>query len=77
MLAAASDPRNADEIVLGENGVVVGQERRSLPGRQSLRQKGGGGVEAAVEAETDGGGAGIVSVLNQLFEHGGALRVVE
>ena len=77
MLAAPSDPRNANEILLGENGVVVGQERRSLPWRQCLGQKRVGTVEAAVEAETDGGGAGIVSVLNQLFEHGGALRIVE
>lgn len=34
-------------------------------------------MRAAVEAERDGGGAGVVGVLYELFQDGGSLRVVQ
>lgn len=77
LLLAAADARDADKVVLGEDGVVVGQERGALPLREVRGEEGAGGVAAAVEAEADGGGAGVVGVLDQLLEHGGAFRVVD
>jgi len=68
MLTTPTDPRNTNEILFGENRVVIGQERRALRVRA---------METAVQAEPDSGGAGIVGVLYELLEDRGPLRVVQ
>lgn len=77
MLTTPTDPRNTNEILFGENRVVIGQERRALPLRQGIRQERVRAMETAVQAEPDGGGAGIVGVLYELLEDRGPLRVVQ
>ena len=77
MLSAATNPRNTNEVLVSENGVVVYEQCRPLPLREGGGEQGVDAVGAAVEAEADGGGAGVISVLNELLEDGGALRVVE
>jgi len=77
VLGASADLGDADEIVLGENGVVVGQQRRSLPLRERVREQRVAAVGAAIEAERDGGGAGVVCILYKLLEDRGSLRIVE
>ena len=76
VLAAASDLGDADEILLGEDGVVVGEQGGALPLREGVREERVAAVGAAVEAEGDGGGAGVVGVLDELLEDSGSLRVV-
>lgn len=76
MLATPADPRNTYKVFLRENGIVIGQERGALPRRQGRRKKGVRAVKSTVEAESDGGSAGIVGVLDELFEHRRPLRVV-
>lgn len=77
MLTTPTDPRNASEIVFRENGVVVGQERRALPLSQRAGKKGLRGVAPAVEAETHGGGTGVVGVLYELLQYGRPLGIVQ
>lgn len=77
MLTTASNPGDTSEILLGEDGVIVCKKSGSLPLRQRIRQEGGGGVAAAIEAESYSGCAGVIGVLNNLLEDSGALGVVE
>lgn len=77
MLGAATNSGNTDEILVGENGVVVGQQCGALPLREAGREQRVDAVGAAVEAEADGGGASVIGVLNEFLEYGGALRIVE
>ena len=77
MLGAPANLGDADEILLGEDGVVEGKQCGSLPLREGVGEQGAGRVGAAVEAERDGGGAGVVGVLYELLQDGGSLRVVE
>jgi len=77
VLGASTDLGDADEIVLRENGVVVGQQRRSLPLRERVRKQRVAAVRASIEAERNGGGAGVVCILYELLEHRGSLRIVE
>lgn len=77
MLATPTDPRNASEILVREDGVVVGQQGGALPLREGAAQERPGAVDAAVQAQADGGGAGVVGVLDHLLQDRGALGVVE
>lgn len=77
VLNTPTDPGNTYEIIVSENSVIVGQERRALPLRQGVRQERVGPVKPAVKAETDRCGAGIISVLNEFLEHRGPLRIVQ
>ena len=77
MLGAPANLGDADEILLGEDGVVEGKQCGSLPLREGVGEQGAGRVGAAVEAERDGGGAGVVGVLYELLQDGGSRRVVE
>ena len=77
VLTTPTDPGNAKKIVLSENGVVEGQERGALPLSEGVGQEGVRGVAATVKTEADGGGAGIVGVLNELLQHRRPLRVVQ
>lgn len=77
VLCAATNTRNTNEVFVGENGVVVCQQRRPLPLLEGGGEQGVYAVGTAVEAEADGGGAGVISVLNEFLEDGGTLRVVE
>lgn len=77
MLTTPTDPRNTNEILFGENRVVKGQERRTLPLGQGVRQERLRAMDTAVQAEPDGGGACIVGVLYELLEDRGPLRVVQ
>lgn len=76
MFSAAADSGNADEIIGGENGVVEGEEGGALPLGEGIGEEGVGGVGAAVQAEADGGGGGVVGILNQFLEDGRAFGVV-
>lgn len=77
VFCASTDPGDAEEIVLGEDSVVEGEERRALEQGKRGGEEGVGGMGAAVEAEADGGGAGVVCILDDLLEDGGAFGVVE
>lgn len=77
VFTASTDPRDAEEIVLGEDRVVEGKQGRALELGKGGGEKGVGGMGASVEAEADGGGAGVVGILDDLLEDGGALGVVE
>lgn len=76
VLITATDPGDTDEILLPENGVVVGQESGTLPLRERRGEQGVGGVDAAIQAEADRCGAGVVGVLDELLHDRRPLRVV-
>jgi hypothetical protein len=75
-LPAVTDAGDAGKVVVGEQGVVVGEQRRPLPLRERGREQRRRAVRSAVEAEADARGAGVVGVLDELPQRGGALRVV-
>jgi hypothetical protein len=75
-LPAVSDAGDAGEVLVGEHGVVVSKQRGALPLRERGGQQRRGPVRSAVEAEADARGAGVVGVLDELPQRGGALRVV-
>jgi len=77
VLGASADLGDADEIILGENGIIVGQQSGSLPLRERVREQRIATVGAAIEAERDGGGAGVVCILYELLEDRGSLRIVQ
>jgi hypothetical protein len=72
-LPAVTEAGDAGEVVVGEQGVVVGEQGRPLPLRERGREQRRRAVRSAVEAEADARGAG---VLDELPQRGGALRVV-
>lgn len=62
-LLAAADAGNAGEVVVGEGSVVVGEQGRALPLRECRGEQPVGAVCAAVEAEEDPRGPGVVGVV--------------
>lgn len=77
LLLAVADPGDGDEVILREDGVVVGKERGPLPLRKIGGEEGLGAVGSAVEAEADPGGPSVVRVLDELLQHGSTLGVVD
>ena len=75
-LPAVPDAGDTGEVLVGEDGVVVGEQRRALPLREGGREQRACAVRAAVEAEADAGRPRVVGVLDELPQRGGALRVV-
>lgn len=75
-LPAVPNAGDAGEVFVGEDGIIVGEQRGSLPLRERGREQRGGPVRPAVEAEADACGACVVGVLDELPQRRGALRVV-
>lgn len=75
-LPAVPDAGDTGEVLVGEDGVVVGEQRRALPLREGGREQRACAVRAAVEAEADAGRPRVVGVLDELLQRGCALRVV-
>lgn len=75
-LLAAADAGDAGEVVVGEGGVIVGEQGGALPLRERRAEQRVGAVGAAVKAEEDPRGPCVIGVLDELPQRGGALRVV-
>lgn len=75
-LPAVTNTGDAGEVLVGKHGVVVGEQRGSLPLGERGRQQRCCAVRSSVEAEADARGTGVVSVLDELPQRGGALRIV-
>lgn len=76
LLLTVPNPRNTDEIVLCENGIVVRQKSRALPLRQLLREQRIDAMRSAIQAQADLRRAGVIGVLYQFLQHSRSLGVV-
>lgn len=75
-LAILSNPSNGSKVSGAERGVVVCQQRWTLPGCHARPKQAGGAVLPGIQKESCFTGARIISVLDQLQQHTRPLGVV-